>query len=112
MQRGAVALDDDGVLTEQHAFEVAVESEGLQRAQRFIALALTGGLLGGGDLAAGAGLHDLQSHAVADQFVDPILVEGTQTLDDDVRSNRFMGSARASLEFRSSSEARPMISSG
>src|SRR4029079_19741670 len=74
VQLRAHAAHDDGVLAEAHAAELAIESIGLERAQRLGAIERPALLVCGGDRAAGAGLHDAQRHVLGRQLVDTILV--------------------------------------
>src|SRR5207253_5029358 len=83
LERTADTGGDDCVLTEGDAAQGAVEPELAQHRQR-IRGALAGALIGGGDRAPGAGLHEAQRDLPDAQGVDAVLSEGRQSSEDQV----------------------------
>ena len=56
-----------------------------QRAQRLVTFKLAAILIGHGNLATRAGLHQLQPYALAAQLIDAVLVVGLQARQHDIR---------------------------
>src|SRR5688572_28109566 len=72
------------VLSENHAFQLAVVAIRLQRRERLDAIDHTALLIGGGDRTASAGLHDPDGDITRAQLVNAIRVIRLDTIDHEI----------------------------